>query len=312
MKNIFSFEHLYGIILGMRGIHGCASALLLAGGMSHVTMCHASHLRGFAAMMVRFGSVLGLFLGPPLGGWMVHTHGDLSSERHENNDLWVLFVLLVGLAVFCLMYQLIFFHNGHSIFISDNSDQDYDNNHDILSRFSDTVSINLQSNNSFQRDHSNGHNMSRMNSLGQDSGSCFSRWSALIGSLHNSSVLVTVCAGMCGGIAVGTLELLLPTFFFEEFEYNPFHQSLFYILVPVGYWFFSMCSSYYADHGTRYRALAGGLWLLSGGFLLFLGVAKSIALVGMTLFYIGGCLGVVEMSILPLLHSVLDVSRGVF
>ena len=80
------------------------------------------------------------------------------------------------------------------------------------------------------------------------------------------------------------------------------------MLVPVGYWFLSLCASHYADSGVRYKALASGLCLLSGGFLLFLGVAKSLVLVGMNLFYLGGCLGVVEMSVLPLLHFILDVS----
>jgi len=315
MKNIFTFDHLFLILLAMRAIHGIGSALLQAGGLSHVAMCHSSYLQGYAVMMVRFGSVVGLFVGPPLGGWMVHTHGDLSSERHENNDLWVLFVLLLCLSSVCFVYQLIFFHNGHSIFVSDEADVDQQgSHHDILSRFSDTVSINLQSSDhSYRLDSSgvhgrggSGEGISLDTTVGKNDGGCFNRWRGVMTSLENPSIIVTVCAGICGGLAVGTLELLLPTFFYEEFQYNPFHQSLFYILVPVGYWFFSMCSSYYADYGTRHKALTAGLWLLSGGFILFLGVAKSSVLVGMTLFYIGGCLGVIEMSILPLFYSLLD------
>ena len=108
-------------------------------------MCHPSYLQQYATMMARFGSMIGLVLGPPLGGLMMHIHGDLESKTNENNELWLLFALLLSVSSFCLLYQLIFYHSGHSVYVADSFDDgDYDYSRNILFSFSDTVTVGLR------------------------------------------------------------------------------------------------------------------------------------------------------------------------
>ena len=98
----------YGIVLVARSIQGISSAAIMSAGMTLCAIAHTESSRGTAMGLAMTGVAAGMLLGLPLGGIL---------SFYLN--YWMPFVIVAGILLLTLAFQLVYFYHPSSVQIPD-------------------------------------------------------------------------------------------------------------------------------------------------------------------------------------------------